>query len=118
MLLPFQGVSYLSDSPRAMPWAMCFWALAFPSAADLFDVQPACHVIVDNYKFFVYIFRPPPLSGSTIYSPDTYSDVINIGLPFMGGAGGGSPYSNLITPGAAEVSEAGCSSLTFSEFEP
>ena len=28
----------------------------------------------------------------TIYSPDTYSDVINIGLPFMGGVRGGVLY--------------------------
>ena len=34
---------------RVLPYAKCFWALAFPSAADLFDVQPACHVIADNH---------------------------------------------------------------------
>ena len=36
-------------SPRAMPWAMSFWALAFPSAADLFDVQPACPVVANHH---------------------------------------------------------------------
>ena len=34
---------------RALPYAMCFWALAFPSAADLFDVQPACLVMAYNH---------------------------------------------------------------------
>ncbi len=34
-LLPFQGDIFYDYLPRALPWAMGFWALAFPSAADL-----------------------------------------------------------------------------------
>jgi len=41
-----------------MPYAISFWALAFPSVADLFDVQPACHVIGDNHiKFNLKFYK-------------------------------------------------------------
>ena len=50
MLLPLQGGYTNCFVPRALPYAMCFWALAFPSAADLFDVQPVCYVIVYNHN--------------------------------------------------------------------
>ena len=50
-LLPLQGEYTNCFVHRVLPYAMCFWALAFPSAADLFDVQPACHVIADNHKY-------------------------------------------------------------------
>ena len=50
MLLPLQGEYTNGFVHRALPYAMCFWALAFPSAADLFDVQPVCHLIADNYN--------------------------------------------------------------------
>ena len=47
-LLPLLGeyTNYLVH--RALPYAKCFWALAFPSAADLFDVQPACHIHIEK----------------------------------------------------------------------
>ena len=48
-LLPLQGEYTNCFIHRALPYAMYFWALAFPSAADLFDVQPACHVMAYNH---------------------------------------------------------------------
>ena len=35
--------------PRALPWARCFWALAFPSAAD-FQFSPRQRLVVANAK--------------------------------------------------------------------
>ena len=48
-LLPLQGEYTNYFVHRVLPYAKCFWALAFPSAADLFDVQPACLVMAYNH---------------------------------------------------------------------
>ena len=56
-LLPLQGVSYPSNFPRAMPYAMCSLPLGFP-----FGRRPLRHsgryfVIADNHLFELSIFK-------------------------------------------------------------
>ena len=54
MLLPLQGAPSLClGKPRALPWAKCFWALAFPSAAD-FQFSP--RMLMQQLMAFDFLF--------------------------------------------------------------
>ena len=54
MLLPLQGAPSLClGKPRALPWAKCFWALAFPSAAD-FQFSPRMLIVSTSAADFQF----------------------------------------------------------------
>ena len=53
-----------------MPWAMSFCPLAFPSAADLFDVRGAYQVTTDN--------NIPKLVELSLLIPSSVPSVISV----------------------------------------
>ena len=60
-LLPLQGASLIAFIPRALPWAMSFCPLPFPSAGDRW-FRACCYGLLDLQGVAAYMgFCPLPL---------------------------------------------------------